>query len=304
MPAGSDRRPMASCGLCFAASLLAISIATPTIAQDAAPDSVPSRSSDVPSGIDPGGDRISIGVGLSSTPNYIGSDRSVIMPTAAVQGQVAGIGFNSSGTALYVDAVPGNGKPGWKVQAGPLLAVRLDRHGRINDADVSSLGKRRVAIEPGASLGIQRTGVVTSPYDTLSFGLSYQHDVADAHRSYVMSPEIDYDTPLSAHMLVGLSLSADYVGRRFGDYYYDIDDAGSAASGLPAYAAADRSGWKDWNLGMMTARSLTGTLTHGLGLFVTGGYQRIMGPYRRSPVVSLAGDANQWSGAVGVEYTF
>jgi outer membrane protein len=251
-----------------------------------------------------GGDRVSIGIGLASSPGYIGSNRSTLLPTAAIQGQVSGISFNSSGTAFYVDAIPGSGKPGWKLELGPLVALRLDRHGRIGDAAVAALGSRNVALELGGSIGVQRTGVITSDYDTLSASLSWQHDVTDAHHSYVVSPELDYDTPLSEHMFVSISASADYVGRRFGDYYYDIDAAGSAASGLAAYAGADHEGWKDWNLSAMAVHSLTGNLTHGFGLFATGGYQHILGAYRRSPIVDVAGSPDQWSGAVGLEYTF
>lgn len=274
---------------------LLLGAATPALADDV---------SGRPDDLKIGGDRISIGVGLSSSPSYIGSNSSVLLPTAAIQGQISGISFNTSGTALYVDAIPSSGKTGWKLELGPLIALRLDRNGRISDAAVEALGSRKRAIELGGSIGVQRTGVVTSDYDTLSFSLSYQHDVAQAHRSYVISPEVDYDTPLSEHMFVSFSASADYVGKRFGNYYYDIDAAGSAASGLPAYHGADRAGWKDWNLSAMAVHSLTGNLTHGLGLFATGGYQHIMGSYRRSPIVDQVGSPNQWSGAVGLELSF
>lgn len=251
-----------------------------------------------------GGDRISIGVGLASTPSYIGSDTSTITPTAAIQGQVSGVSFNTQGTALYVDAIPSSGKPGWKLELGPLAAVRLDRMGRLHDASVRALGKLDPAVELGGSVGIQRTGVITSPYDTLSLSLSYQHDVAGAHGSYIASPEIDYDTPLSEHAFVSFSASADYVGAGFGRYYYGVDQAGSLASGLAVYDGADKAGWKDWNLSTMAVHSISGNLLHGVGVFVTGGYQRLLGAYRRSPIVADVGSANQWSGAVGVEYTF
>lgn len=251
-----------------------------------------------------GGDRVSIGVGASLTPDYIGADSSVIRPTAAIQGQISGIAFNTSGTALYADLIPDRGKTGWKWELGPLIALRLDRNGHIRDSQVAALGKRKKALELGGTIGLRRTGVVTSDYDSLSFSLSYQHDVANAHRSYIISPEIDYDTPLSEHAFVSVSLSADYVGKGFGRYYYTIDDAGSAASGLPFYAGADRAGWKDWNLSATAVHSLTGTLTHGLGLFVTAGYQRLLGAYRRAPIVADVGNPNQFSAAIGVEFTF
>lgn len=251
-----------------------------------------------------GGDRISIGVGAASTPTYIGSASSRVLPTAAVQGQVSGVSFNTSGTALYIDAVPSKGKPGWKLELGPLAALRLDRTGGIGNLAVNALGKRDTAVELGGSVGIQRTGVVTSPYDTLSISLSYQHDIAGAHGSYVASPEIDYDTPLSEHAFVSFSASADYVGQGFGQYYYGIDAAGSRTSGLPVYNDADKAGWKDWNLSTMAVHSLSGNLLHGVGLFVTGGYQRLLGAYARSPIVADVGSRNQWSGALGLEYTF
>lgn len=268
---------------------------------------VPAQAQDVsgqPVDLNIRGDRFSVGVGLSSTPSYIGANNSIITPTVAIQGRISGISFNTSGLAVYVDAIPSSGQTGWKLQLGPLAALRLDRNGRIYDKAVSALGDLKSALELGGSVGIERTGVITSIYDTLSFSLSYQHDVTHAHRSYVISPEIDYDTPLSEKMFVTFSLSADYVGKGFGRYYYDVETTGSAASGLPIYTGADKAGWKDWNLSTMVVHSLTGNLTHGLGVFATGGYQRILGAYRRSPIVDQVGSPNQWSGAVGLEYTF
>jgi outer membrane scaffolding protein for murein synthesis (MipA/OmpV family) len=254
--------------------------------------------------IDLGGDRITVGLAAALVPGYAGSDDYTLVPGIAVQGQVSDISFNTQGTSLYVDAIPGHGGVGWKVQLGPLANLRLDRHTLIGDDRVEALGKLKAAYELGVWGGVQRTGVVTSPYDTLSIGVSYQYDVGGAHRSYVATPSVSYSTPLSRHAYVSLSGGADYVGRGFGSYYYDIAAAGAAASGLAAYGGADRAGWKDWNLSMLAARSLTGDLTHGFALFATGGYQRILGRYARSPVVADVGSPDQWSGAVGVAYTF
>ncbi len=297
--------------LSLLASCIAAAVSTSALAQDAAANAPATASTNAADGVAGdkddiriGGDRITVGVGAAFVPSYIGSDTDVILPTAAVQGQISGISFNSQGTGLSVDLVPGSGKPGWKLQLGPVAMLRLDRNSMIRDKAVAAMGKLDKAWELGGWVGIQRTGVVTSPYDTLSASVSWQHDVGSAHGSYVISPSLDYGTPLSKTSYISLSLSADYVGKGFGAYYYDIDAAGSAASGLPVYDGARKAGWKDWNAGLLVAHSLTGNLTHGLGIFATADYARLVGAYRNSPIVSVAGSPNQWSGALGIAYTF
>lgn len=248
--------------------------------------------------------RVTAGLGVASVPSYIGSDQNVIVPMAAAQGQIAGVGFELEGTSLSLDFVPRGDARGFKIQAGPVAALRLDRTTKIRDHAVRALGELSTAVELGGWIGVQKTGVITSPYDTLSVSLSYQHDVAGSHRSYIVSPEIDYDTPLSHRLYASLSVSADFVGSRFGAYYYDIDAGGSRESGLPTYSSADKAGWKDWNANFMVARSITGDLTHGMKVFASAGYGRLLGRYARSPVVAIAGRRGQPSLAIGLGYTF
>ena len=50
-------------------------------------------------------------------------------------------------------------------------------------------------------------GVVTSDYDKLNLSVATVYDVAGSHRSYVVTPSIDYSTPLSTRAFVALSLS-------------------------------------------------------------------------------------------------
>lgn len=274
--------------------------ARPAVAQTSAPSSPPSTAP----AVDLGADRLTIGIGPAVAPSYTGSNDYIVVPGVAAQGQVSGFAFDTVGTSLYVDAIRGHGGVGWKPQFGPLIAARVGRTARIGDAQVSALGQLNTAWEVGVWGGIQRTGVVTSPYDTLSLGVSYQHDVGNAHHSYLIGPSISYATPLSHRDYVSLSLAADYIGRGFGRYYFDVSTAGAAASGLGRYDAANRAGWQDWSTSMLAAHSLTGDLTHGLAAFATGGYQRVLGRYARSPIVADAGSCGQWTGAAGLAYTF
>lgn len=279
-------------------AVTALVIAGPACAQDNV------QGSPAPPEIRVGGDHLTIGVGAAAVPSYVGSNDEIVVPSLVLQGRLSGVSFDLVGTTLYANLIPDGGEPGWKLQAGPQMSVRLDRTGMVHDPAVKALGALRTAVEVGGWVGVQRTGVVTSPYDTLSASIAYQADVAGAHGSYIVSPSLAYATPLSTRDYASLTIGADYVGRGFGDYYYDVDAAGHAASGLATYGAADRAGWKDWNANLLAAHSLTGNLTHGLLIFATGGYGRLLGPYRRSPIVAVAGSPNQWSGAIGLAFTF
>lgn len=250
------------------------------------------------------GDPLTLGAGVAVIPDYVGARDLTVTPMAAARGRLAGIGFDLRGTAIATDLVPAHDGPGWKISAGPLAALRLDRNRRVSNRQVRALGKRRKAWELGGSFAVQRTGILTEKYDTLSASVSYQKDVGDAHRSYIISPSLDYDTPLSEHALISVSVAADYVGKRFGRYYFEIDEAGAVASSLPRYDRAGRAGWLDWNVNLLAAHSLTGTLEHGLGVFVAAQYSRLLGRYAGSPIVADVGNRNQFTGAIGLEFTF
>jgi len=277
------------------AAPLALS-AAPAAAQDSPPPRI-----DVAPG-ETNNDTLTIGAGAVYMPSYQGSNDYVVTAVAAARGQYHGISFFTRGAQLFVDVVPAPPGPGWSFELGPVLAADLNRTGRVVDPRIKALGKRRIALEAGGYAGITRTGVVTSDYDTLSLRVSYIHDVGDVHRSYVVTPTLDYATPLSKSVLVGLTLSADYVGNGYADTYYSVDAPGALRSGLPMFAA--RKGWQDITVGGLAGFSLSGDLRHGAVLVVGAGYSRMQGDFAASPVTRIAGDPDQFYGAVGLGYTF
>lgn len=276
----------------IAASLLAGALllaAAPALAQEEAP---PKQD----------GNSLTIGLGAGYAPTYEGSDDYRIIPGGVVRGKVGGHSFYTRGLQLYLDAIPEADGPGLHVAVGPVVGLRLNRTSGIKDAQVRALGKLDTAYEVGAFAGIGQTGVITSDYDNLSFRVAYLTDVGNAHESHIITPSIEYGTPLSRQTFVGLSLSADFVGDGYADYYFDVTPAGSLASGLAAYDAD--GGFKSWTVSLAGAHSLTGDLLGGLGLFAVGAYTRLRGDFAESPIVSTAGSRNQWFGAVGLSYSF
>ena len=245
-------------------------------------------------------DTLTIVAGAAFIPDYEGSDDYRIIPAAAARGRVGGIAFFTRATYLYVDFVPrGSGK--LELDAGPIVGVRFNRTGKIKDDAVDRLPERDKAIEVGGFVGVTAHGL-TNPYDSLSVRLDVVKDVANGHESTIVSPTIDFGTPLSRTTYVAASLSADWVGGGYADTYYSITPADTLASGLRTFDAD--GGFKGWKAGLLANQSLTGDLTHGLSLFGTAGYSRLAGDFKRSPIVADRGSAGQWFGAIGLGYTF
>jgi outer membrane scaffolding protein for murein synthesis (MipA/OmpV family) len=274
----------------FAASALLL-WAAPALAQDAS--SLPS-----PEELNRG-DAFSVGLGVGLVPDYEGSNDYRLVPGGAVRGRVGGVSFTTRGLYLYVDAVPAGS--GVDFDAGPIVGVRLNRSGKIKDDIVDRLPERKAAIEAGAFVGISAHGL-TNPYDSLAFRVDAVHDVGNGHESTVVTPNLEFSTPLSRTLFVGASVSADFVSNRFADYYFGISLADSLASGLAPFNPD--GGVKNWKLGLLANQSLTGDLLHGMSIFGLGSYSRLVGDFKHSPIVSDRGSASQWFGGLGLAYSW
>lgn len=247
---------------------------------------------------------VTIGGGGVYMPDYEGSNDYHWRAAPAALGQIHGFNFTLAGNRLSIDLIPNDPGPNWDVQLGPVAVVNFNRSSikSIKDTRIKALGELDTAYELGGYIGVGKTGVITSDYDKLSFSLSYRHDVNGVHHSGIVAPTINYTTPLSRKALVGLLVSAEHVERDYAQTYFGVTAAQSTASGLPVYSP--RGGWKNYTLGAFAAYAITGDLTHGFKIVAGGTYQRLLNDFGRSPVVSTAGDRNQWLGAVGLAYTF
>lgn len=250
---------------------------------------------------------LTVGIGAAYVPSYEGSDDYRVIPAPQIRGKVHDFAFWMRGPGLYVDAIPNRDESGLDFQLGPVVNLRLDRTSgkRMKDSQVRALGKRDTGVEVGGFVGIGKTGIFTSAYDNLSARVAVTKDVAGAHDSYVVTPAIEYFTPLSVRSFVGVGLSAEYVGKKYGRYYFDITPAESAASGLAPYdRAGAKSGFRRLNANLTGGYSLSGDLRRGWAIVGLAGYARMLGRYGDSPVVADAGSRDQWIGALGIAYTF
>lgn len=250
-------------------------------------------------------DYVTVAAGVGTIPSYSGSDENVFIPALIVRGRVHGFAFVTRGVNLSVDLAREHAGDDVDFKFGPVVNLRTERSARIRDPQVEALGTLPRTLEAGFYTGIAKTGVLTSKHDQLGVRVSYVHDLLGKHGSYVVTPSVEYGTPLSRTTYLGTQASVSYVGKGFGRHYYDIDAAGSAASGLAAYDEAGRkAGFAKMTFTLGAAKSLSGDLRKGWAVVVAGQYGRMLGRYARSPIVADAGDADQWLGGLGLAYTF
>ncbi|WHU01485.1 MULTISPECIES: MipA/OmpV family protein [unclassified Sphingomonas] len=284
------------CGA-LAASFLAIA---PACAQDqAAP-----QSAEVAEAASEGAARLTLGVGAAYFPDYEGSSHNRWTPIPVANGTVAGMSFTLVGNRAQLDVIPNGTGPGWDIQLGPVAVYNMNRSNRdsIRDPRVRALGEVDSALEVGGYFGIGRTGLITSDFDKLSVTISYRRDVTRVHKAGIWNPVVTYSTPLSTKAMVSLSASAEIVEDRYARTYFGVTPAQSIASGLPIFRP--EGGQKDITFGGYFAYALTGNLTKGLSLVAGGTYRKLVNDFADSPLVSIAGDRNQWTGAAGLALTF
>lgn len=273
-------------------------LASPALAQSA-----PATTAELPNPEDLSNrDTVTVALGVGYTPDYEGSDDYRVIPAAAIRGQVSGISFSTQGTYLYVDVIAKRSSK-FDFILGPVAGVRLNRTRKIDDEIVNLLPDRKTAVEVGGYAGVSFSGL-TNPYDSLAFTVAAVHDVANAHKSTVIMPKASFSTPLSRKTYASLSLGAAFVSDKFADYYFSVSPAESAltAGVLPVFNAD--GGMKDWNVGLLLNQSITGDLLGGVSVFGTANYSRLVGDFKRSPLVSQRGSAGQWLAAAGVAYTW
>jgi outer membrane scaffolding protein for murein synthesis (MipA/OmpV family) len=270
----------------------AILLAAPALGQQADPPPLPDPNDQ--------SDTFTIGGGAAYLPDYEGSDDYRIIPAAAIRGRVGGISFFTRATYLYVDFIKRGDGP-VELDLGPIVGARLNRTGKIKDDFVDALPERDTAIEVGGFAGLTYHGL-TNPYDSLSFRVDVVKDIGSAHESTLVTPTIDFGTPLSRSFYVGLSASAEWAGGGYADYYYSITPADALASGLPAYDAD--GGFKNWRLGLLGNYALSGDLTQGWSIFGLGSYGKLSGDFKDSPIVDGRGSSSQWLAALGVAYSW
>lgn len=287
-----------------AAYVLPLLLAAPAFAQDEPAPAEQAATQEQASVASEGDSRLTLGAGAAYYPDYEGSSHNRWSPIPAANGTVAGMSFTVLANRASLDVIPNPTGPGWDFQFGPVAVFNQNRSNAdaIKDLRVRRLGEIDTSVEVGGYAGIGYTGLITSDFDKLSLTVSYRRGVSGANRSGVWNPTLTYTTPLSTKALVSIYTSAEIAEDRYARLYFGITPAQAVASGLPAFRP--EGGQKDITFGGFFTYALTGNLTKGLSIVVGGTYKKLVGDFAESPIVAIAGDRNQWTGAAGLAITF
>lgn len=277
--------------------VLPLLLAAPAFAQDGAPAAQTEVASE-------GNARLTIGAGGAYYPDYEGSSHNRWSPVPAANGTVGGMSFTVLANRASLDVIPNPSGAGWDLQLGPVAVFNQNRSNAdaIHDRRVRALGEIDTSIEVGGYVGIGKTGLITSDFDKLTLSVSYRKGISGDNRSGVWNPTLTYTTPLSTKALVSIYTSAEIAEDRYARLYFGVTPAQAVASGLPAFRP--QGGQKDISFGGFVTYALSGNLTKGLSLVAGGTYKKLVGDFADSPIVRIAGDRNQWTGAAGLALTF
>ncbi|MDF1835580.1 MAG: MipA/OmpV family protein [Alteraurantiacibacter sp. bin_em_oilr2.035] len=290
------------------AALASVTLAVPAMAQDTSSEDDEVNVSQGPVDMSEtvyDGDYLSVGVGAAVSSSYTGSDDYVVSVLPFAQGSLGGIGISPRAGGLKLDFIPdGEGKV--DLSLGVAGRLRNNRTGQIEDEIVKQYGELDGAIEVGPSVGVSINQVL-NPYDSLSFSTDIMLDAAGAHEGLVVSPGISYFTPLSRGMAGALSIGAEWADEDFHDYNFGVDPSAYIGPGVSPLTPFDPDGGGFTNVGanLFLGIDLDGDLANGgLALVLLGGYSRLLGDAADTPFTTERGSKDQFTGAVGLAYTF
>jgi len=248
----------------------------------------------------PQGDTLTIGLGVGVTTSYDGASDYRAIPGGTLRGTVSGHDFQLNGLQLFVDAIPNDPQGKIDIEFGPVAGVRFNRTGNVSDSRVAALGELDAAVELGARGSVGLRGVLNRT-DKLALAVTGVGDIAGAHGSHVISPSVEYSTLAGRRTFLRMALTSEFVGKGYAAYYFGINAAGAAASGLSAYSPS--SGLASIGGNVLATYSLSGRRT-GWSLFGIASYKRLQQEIAASPIVIDTGSPHQLFASVGLGYTF
>lgn len=228
--------------------------------------------------------RIRVGAGPQLKPAYVGADKDKVTPLFRFDIARGNTPFRFKAP----DDVPGIGifrSHGFS--AGPEANFEFRRR----DSDVGApLGEVKRTIEAGAF----------AQYDD-GHGIRVRGDVRkgiNGHKGVVGSFGADKYWRDGDRYVFSIGPRVLFSDDRYQQAFFGVTPQASLATGLPVYTP------KGGIHALAIASGLTYQMNSRFGLFGYARYERLVGDAAKSPIIQQLGSRDQYSGGIGLTYTF
>lgn len=235
-----------------------------------------------------------VGLAVGVVPDYVGSDDYTfgIAPFArfSLMGSERYVLLNA--TELYFNVLD---HP--FLRFGPVLNYRFGRDDDVDDYRVKRMTEIDGTIEAGVFMGVNWM-IDGDPRHRIVADAEALFDVGGEHDGVIGTISARYWHPVGKMFDVVLGVGLQIADEDFMNTYFGVSGNDSVLSGLPFYQADG---------GAMNFRFTPGVVMHlSRQWHLAAGfrYQRMLGDAEESPVVDIAGSANQWLAGFGAAFSW
>ena len=234
---------------------------------------------------DSGTFRVRVGAGAQMRPRFVGADKSSLVPLFHVN--------FARGTKQFSFGAPDD---------SPSIAV-VSKNG-FSFGPAGNIEGRRKASDVGAPVGSVPTTLRAGAFAQYTAGDSFRLrgellKAINGHHGLVGSIGADKIWRSGDRYVFSIGPRVLFSDARFQRAYFGVSPAASLASGLPAYRPGSGV------YAVAAASGVSYQLGGGpWGVFGYARYERLVGHAAKSPIIREFGSRNQFSGGIGLNYTF
>ncbi|QFT33430.1 MltA-interacting protein precursor [Labrenzia sp. THAF82] len=230
-----------------------------------------------------------LGAGVQS--DFEGAAEYAAVPLLYANLTAFGLGLEIEGPEASL-----NLRPDAAFQFGPSIGYDMGRDGTSNKV-VDRLDKIDAAFEVGGFAAYQFSSLLAQS-DVFEISAELMADVSGVHDGVSGSLGASYMYGVTERLRLGTEVAVGFASDSYMDTYFGVTSGGAARSGLQAYTAG--GGVKDVSLGATASFNVT----ERWGIVGRVGYSRLLGDAADSPIVKKEGSADQFSGGIGISYSF
>ena len=180
---------------------------------------------------------------------------------------------------------------------GPVLNYRFGRDDDVEDPHVKRMSEIDGTMEAGFFMGFNWK-IDGDRRHRLIGEAEALFDVGSEHKGVIGTLSARYWRPLGKMFDLVLGVGMQLADNKYTNKYFGVSASDSSLSGLPFYDAGG---------GVANFRAMPGVVMHlSQHWHLAAGvrYERIVGDAEDSPVVAIAGSADQWIAGLGVAFSW